>query len=342
MTTLITAPTGSPGAGWSNGAGTVSYNAGAQTFTVNSKTGANYFQAVDQKFAAVVGDNIVWDLDMVSLTLGSSVTKLHVAIRRDSDWTTVAEQKLTANITATQRITVTHTATVNANYYVLFYVEPNATGTACQYVFKTDTFNVYIAGPPVITTTTLPALAVGTPVSTTLAATGTTPITWAVTAGTPPAGLALSSAGALTGTPTTTGAYDFTVTATNDAGTDTQQYTGTVAAPPFAGGLGAVAARLREPIIIRVGVEYPGTPNGTEMFSARAAIWPLSSTEAAERGRDPSSVSYRAIIAWPDVLPASTDVEWRGQRYRMVGPSMQHTKNGVLHHQEIIITRATG
>ena len=66
----------------------------------------------------------------------------------------------------------------------------------------------------------------------TLAATGTTPITYAVTAGTLPAGLALSSAGALTGTPTTAGAYDFTVTVSNVEGTDTQNFSGTVMAVP--------------------------------------------------------------------------------------------------------------
>lgn len=82
-----------------------------------------------------------------------------------------------------------------------------------------------------VTTTTLPALTEGLPINTALAATGDGTITWAVTAGTLPAGLTLDAAGSLTGTPTTPGAYDFTVTATNFVGSDAQQYTGTVAEP---------------------------------------------------------------------------------------------------------------
>jgi hypothetical protein len=49
---------------------------------------------------------------------------------------------------------------------------------------------------------------------------GTAPYTWAVTMGTLPAGLALSSSGMLSGTPTTAGAFSFTVTVT-DAATPT-------------------------------------------------------------------------------------------------------------------------
>jgi hypothetical protein len=56
-------------------------------------------------------------------------------------------------------------------------------------------------------------------------------MTWGVSAGTIPAGLTInSSTGAISGTPTTAGAYSFTVQATNSFGSDTQAYTGTVAA----------------------------------------------------------------------------------------------------------------
>ena len=57
-----------------------------------------------------------------------------------------------------------------------------------------------------------PAAAVGTAYSDTLTATGgTTPYTWSVNAGTLPPGITLSSAGVLSGTPTTAGSYPFTV-----------------------------------------------------------------------------------------------------------------------------------
>jgi hypothetical protein len=56
-------------------------------------------------------------------------------------------------------------------------------------------------------------------------------IAYTVTAGTLPDGLTLDPIyGTITGTPTTAGAYDFTITGTNPAGTASQQYTGTVTA----------------------------------------------------------------------------------------------------------------
>ncbi len=48
---------------------------------------------------------------------------------------------------------------------------------------------------------------------------GSPPFTWAVTKGTPPPGLTISSDGSLTGTPTTAGPFQFTVTATDSAQT---------------------------------------------------------------------------------------------------------------------------
>ncbi len=83
---------------------------------------------------------------------------------------------------------------------------------------------------PVITTTTLNSLTQSTAFSQTLNATGTSPLTWTISAGSLPSGLSLnSSTGAITGTPSGSGAYSFTVQATNTAGNDTQVYSGTIA-----------------------------------------------------------------------------------------------------------------
>jgi hypothetical protein len=73
----------------------------------------------------------------------------------------------------------------------------------------------------VTTSTSLPTGYVGSAYSQTLAATGGagTPYTWTVTTGsTLPAGLTLSTAGVLAGTPTATGAPSFSVTATDSVG----------------------------------------------------------------------------------------------------------------------------
>ncbi len=74
-------------------------------------------------------------------------------------------------------------------------------------------------GKPNITTTSLPNGVVGVSYSASLQANGgPTPITWAIEAGELPAGLSLSSAGNISGTPTATGSSAFTVRATDSGG----------------------------------------------------------------------------------------------------------------------------
>ncbi|OWK43512.1 beta strand repeat-containing protein [Fimbriiglobus ruber] len=81
-----------------------------------------------------------------------------------------------------------------------------------------------------LTPATLPSAKVGTAYSQTLSATGATgPFTFSITSGTLPAGLTLTPAGVLSGTPTAAGSSTFTVTASNGTATGTQSYTLTVA-----------------------------------------------------------------------------------------------------------------
>jgi Putative Ig domain len=85
---------------------------------------------------------------------------------------------------------------------------------------------------PTITTTALDSLRVGIAFSQQLYATGDEPITWS---GSVPAGLTLSNAGLLSGTPEAAGAYSFTLTATNATGNDTQAYAGSIELPGVGG-----------------------------------------------------------------------------------------------------------
>jgi putative cell wall-binding protein len=105
---------------------------------------------------------------------------------------------------------------------------PTASGTASVTVTATDatsttgtaTYSLIVnaATALAVTTTSLPDASVGTAYSQTLAATGgTSPYTWTVTSGTLPAGLTLSSAGVISGTPTASGTASVTVTATDAA-----------------------------------------------------------------------------------------------------------------------------
>lgn len=88
---------------------------------------------------------------------------------------------------------------------------------------------------PKITTDSLPNGTVDAEYKQTLIADGTAPITWKVTGGDLPDGLSLSEDGVLSGTPTAETAekdFTFTVTATNDAGSDDKKFTLTIGVAP--------------------------------------------------------------------------------------------------------------
>jgi len=85
------------------------------------------------------------------------------------------------------------------------------------------------SGAPTIITVSLLNGTVGVSYNQTLSAMGETPITWSRESGTLPAGLTLSSAGVISGTPTTAATSTFTVKAINAKGNDTRQLSITIA-----------------------------------------------------------------------------------------------------------------
>ena len=84
--------------------------------------------------------------------------------------------------------------------------------------------------PTITSTSPLPGGTVGTAYSQQLTATGDATITWAVTSGSLPAGLSLSSGGLISGTPTTAGTSSPTITATNGSGSDAKALSITISA----------------------------------------------------------------------------------------------------------------
>ena len=104
---------------------------------------------------------------------------------------------------------------------------PTASGTYGFTVAVTDSGNparmtssrlsITVAAPLVITTTSLPGATTGAAYEVTLAASGgVAPYTWSVTSGSLPGGLSLdSSTGLISGTPTASGTYGFTVAVTD-------------------------------------------------------------------------------------------------------------------------------
>lgn len=117
-----------------------------------------------------------------------------------------------------------------AGAYQFGVVATNASGSSSA------VYSGIVYTAPVITTTTLAAGVVDVAYSVTLAATGSPAPVYAVTSGTLPAGLTLSAAGVLSGTPTAAGVSSFTATATNGGGSDPQAYSLTIAASPIGPG----------------------------------------------------------------------------------------------------------
>jgi hypothetical protein len=80
--------------------------------------------------------------------------------------------------------------------------------------------------PPLVMIGPLPPATIGLPYSQTLTASGgTPPYVWSMVSGAPPNGIALSSAGTLSGTPTQSGTVTFTVMVTDSTATGAQAAT---------------------------------------------------------------------------------------------------------------------
>lgn len=107
-----------------------------------------------------------------------------------------------------------------------------STGSGPYSISRSYNLNVTV-GTPVITTTSLPNPTVGSMYSVMIQGSGgSMPYTFAVSAGSLPAGLTLSSTGTLSGTPTAGGTFNVTVMLTDSAShTATQAYTLIVSAP---------------------------------------------------------------------------------------------------------------
>ena len=106
---------------------------------------------------------------------------------------------------------------------------------------------------PTITTLALPGGVVGTAYTNSLAATGTSPITWNLSFGSLPPGLTFLPNGTLQGTPTAVGTYTFQIDALNGGATNaTQSYTIVISATPLP--------------------HLAVTPNGTMTFNTAQAV----------------------------------------------------------------------
>lgn len=129
-------------------------------------------------------------------------------------------------------ISGTPTSTGSSTFSVIASDSIGSTGV------QTYTLTVDAGGAVVlaVTPSSVPAATVGAAYSQAMTTTGgTAPYTYTVAAGALPAGVTLSTGGALSGTPTAAGSFNFTVLVTDNAGaTTTQSYSLSVAAPTIA------------------------------------------------------------------------------------------------------------
>ena len=128
---------------------------------------------------------------------------------------------LPTGITLTSAGALSGTTTQAGLFPITVTATDSTTGTGP--FTKAQNYTLTIAGPTItLTPASLPSATVGSGYDQTLTASGgTEPYTFAVTQGLLPPGMALTSAGSLSGAPTTAGDFSFTVVAT-----DTQSFTG--------------------------------------------------------------------------------------------------------------------
>lgn len=130
--------------------------------------------------------------------------------------------------------TVSGTPTTSGSFnFTITATDTGASGTGSPFTVA-RAYTLTIAAPTIVVTpATLPAATAASAYSESLAASGgVSPYSFSVSAGALPAGLTLSTAGVLAGTPTASGSFNFSVTAADvNAQTGVLAYTLTVGAP---------------------------------------------------------------------------------------------------------------
>lgn len=167
------------------------------------------------------------------------------AVSNDSSNKGVAWSMSGTTCTGTACGTFTNGTTSAATYNAPASVTSNTTvaiqATSVADTTKSSSSSVVVTPPPSIATASLPNGSVGTSYSTTLQASGGAgALTWGLAGGSAlPAGLSLSTAGAISGTPTAAGTTNITFKVTDSSGgqpgpvSQTKQLSVTIAPPPI-------------------------------------------------------------------------------------------------------------
>ncbi|MDO8034503.1 putative Ig domain-containing protein [Janthinobacterium sp. SUN128] len=243
----------------------------------------------------------------------------------------VAGGTLPAGVSLSSGGILSGTPTAAGTFNFTVRAKDSSTGSGPYY--GSQAYSLTVAAPTIVVApTALSAMVVGVAFNESITATGGTATYGFVASGTVPAGLTLAANGTLSGTPTTAGAYNFTVTATDSStGTGTPfnaqiNYSGTVAvAVPIAGnvsvnvpyGSGATAIPLNlsggaaASVAVATGAAHgTATANGTSISYTPTAGYagPDSFTYTATNTSGTSaSASVAVVVGTPIVTltPAS-------------------------------------
>ncbi|MFG6489634.1 putative Ig domain-containing protein [Roseateles sp. BYS78W] len=204
---------------------------GSFNFTVtatDSSTGTGPFTATSGVLTLVVAAPTITvaPASLTAATVGSAYSSTVTASGGTSAYTyAVTAGALPAGLSLSSSGTLSGTPTSGGTFNFTVTATDSSTG-AGPYT-GSRAYSLTVNGPTIsVTPASLGAAAIGSAYSTNVTASGgTSTYTYAITSGSLPAGLSLSSGGTLSGTPTASGAFNFTVTAT-DSSTGAGPYTG--------------------------------------------------------------------------------------------------------------------
>ncbi|PHV46741.1 hypothetical protein CSQ91_28270, partial [Janthinobacterium sp. BJB301] len=229
------------------------------------------------------------------------------------------------------------------------YTVTNSSGTSAP-----ATVTITVGAPTVtVTTASLPAMMAGTAYSQTIGASGGVgPYVFSVPPGTLPAGLTLTANGVLSGTPTTAGAYDFTVTATDSSTgsgpyAGTKRYTGTVAvALPVSGNVSVTVAYGSGPNAIALNLSGGAATSvavvsGAAHGTATASGTSISYTPTAGYG-GPDSFTYKVTNASGTSATATVTITVGAPTVTVTTATLPALMVGTSYSQTISASGGTG
>ena len=197
---------------------------GSFSFTVRAADAGS--QSATQALTVQVGASLaITTTNLPSATTGTAYTSQLSASGGTTPYSwTLTSGTLPAGLNLSSAGLVSGTPTTAGSSTFIVQVTDGSSRTA------TRALTLLVSTSLSVTTTTLPGGTVGSSYSEQLSATGgATPYSWTVSSGSLPAGLSLSSAGVISGTPTAAGSPTFTVRVTDAASrTATQALTLTI------------------------------------------------------------------------------------------------------------------